>query len=102
MTLTESMGEEAALGWFQELGCAVFPVSQLAPRKTAAQLRDAWRSGACGPAARGYSSAETGHFAGSHSHSAGHAADGAPEQGAECGGGEKQSLKKVQTLMAYL
>ena len=38
MTLTESMVEEAALGWFQELGCAVFPVSQLAPGKTAAQL----------------------------------------------------------------
>jgi len=38
MSITESMVEEAALGWFQELGYAVGPVPQLAPGKTAAQL----------------------------------------------------------------
>jgi type I restriction enzyme R subunit len=29
--LSESMVEEVALGWFQELGYAVLPGSQLAP-----------------------------------------------------------------------
>ena len=31
MTLTEAHIEEAALGWFQELGYAVFPGPQLNP-----------------------------------------------------------------------
>lgn len=37
MTLTESMVEEAALGWFRELGYAVLPGSQLAPGEPAAE-----------------------------------------------------------------
>ena len=37
MTLTESMVEEAALGWFQELGYAVLPGPQLAPGEPAAE-----------------------------------------------------------------
>ena len=37
MTLTESMVEEAALGWFQELGYAVLPGPQLAPGEPAAK-----------------------------------------------------------------
>jgi len=37
MTLTESMVEEAALGWFQELGYAVLPGSQLAPGDPSAE-----------------------------------------------------------------
>jgi hypothetical protein len=38
MTLNEAIVEEAALGWFQELGYAVFPGPQLAADKTAAEL----------------------------------------------------------------
>jgi type I restriction enzyme R subunit len=37
MTLTESMVEEAALGWFQELGYAVLPGPQLAPGEPTAE-----------------------------------------------------------------
>ena len=37
MTLTESMVEEAALGWFKQLGYAVLPGSQLAPGEPAAE-----------------------------------------------------------------
>ena len=37
MTLTESMVEAAALGWFQELGYAVLPGPQLAPGEPAAE-----------------------------------------------------------------
>jgi type I restriction enzyme R subunit len=37
MTLTESMVEEGALGWFQELGYAVLPGPQLAPGEPAAE-----------------------------------------------------------------
>ena len=37
MTLTKSMVEEAALDWFQELGYAVLPGSQLAPGEPAAE-----------------------------------------------------------------
>ena len=37
MTLTESMVEEAALGWFQELGYAALPAPQLAPGEPAAE-----------------------------------------------------------------
>lgn len=37
MTLTESMVEEAALGWFQELGYAVLSGPQLAPGEPTAE-----------------------------------------------------------------
>ena len=37
MTLTEAMVEEAALGWFQELGYAVLPGPQLAPGEPTAE-----------------------------------------------------------------
>jgi type I restriction enzyme, R subunit len=37
MTLTEAIVEEAALGWFQELGYAVLPGPQLAPGESAAE-----------------------------------------------------------------
>jgi type I restriction enzyme R subunit len=37
MTLSESTVEEAALGWFQELGYAVLPGPQLAPGEPAAE-----------------------------------------------------------------
>jgi type I restriction enzyme R subunit len=37
MTLTESMVEEAALGWFQDLGYAVLPGPQLAPGEPEAE-----------------------------------------------------------------
>ena len=37
MTLTESIVEEAALGWFQELGYAALPGPQLAPGEPAAE-----------------------------------------------------------------
>jgi type I restriction enzyme R subunit len=37
MTLTEAIVEEAALGWFQELGYAVLPCPQLAPGEPAAE-----------------------------------------------------------------
>lgn len=37
MTLNESMVEEAALGWFQELGYAVLTGPQLAPGEPAAE-----------------------------------------------------------------
>ncbi|MCP9800781.1 type I restriction endonuclease [Synechococcus sp. RedBA-s] len=37
MTLTESMVEAAALGWFQQLGYAVLPGPQLAPGEPAAE-----------------------------------------------------------------
>jgi type I restriction enzyme R subunit len=37
MTLTEAIVEEAALGWFQELGYAVLPGPQLAPGEPAAE-----------------------------------------------------------------
>jgi type I restriction enzyme R subunit len=42
MTLTESMVEEAALGWYQQLGYAVLPGPQLAPGEPAAE-RDSFR-----------------------------------------------------------
>jgi type I restriction enzyme, R subunit len=35
--LTEAIVEEAALGWFQELGYAVLPGPQLAPGEPAAE-----------------------------------------------------------------
>jgi type I restriction enzyme R subunit len=38
MTLTESMVEEAAIGWYEELGYAVLPGSQLAPGDPSAEL----------------------------------------------------------------
>jgi type I restriction enzyme R subunit len=37
MTLNESIVEEAALGWFQELGYAVLPGPQLAPGEPMAE-----------------------------------------------------------------
>ena len=37
MTLRESMVEEAALGWFRELGYAVLPGPQLAPGESTAE-----------------------------------------------------------------
>ena len=37
MTLTESMVEEAAIGWYEELGYAVLPGSQLAPGDPSAE-----------------------------------------------------------------
>jgi len=37
MTLKEAMVEEAALGWFRELGYAVLPGPQLAPGETTAE-----------------------------------------------------------------
>jgi type I restriction enzyme, R subunit len=37
MTLNEAIVEEAALGWFQELGFAVLPGPQLAPGEPAAE-----------------------------------------------------------------
>jgi hypothetical protein len=37
MTLNESIVEEAALGWFQELGYALLPGPQLAPGESAAE-----------------------------------------------------------------
>ena len=37
MTLNEALIEEAALGWFQELGYSVLPGPQLAPGETAAE-----------------------------------------------------------------
>ncbi len=37
MILTESMVEEAALGWFEELGYAVLPGPQLAPGEPGAE-----------------------------------------------------------------
>jgi type I restriction enzyme R subunit len=37
MTLTEAMVEEAALGWFEQLGYAVLPGPQLAPGEPAAE-----------------------------------------------------------------
>ena len=37
MTLTEAMVEEAALGWFEQLGYAVFPGPQVAPGEPAAE-----------------------------------------------------------------
>ena len=38
MTLTESMVEEAAIGWYEELGYAFLPGSQLAPGDPSAEL----------------------------------------------------------------
>ena len=37
MTLTESMVEEAAIGWYEELGYAVLPGLQLAPGEPTAE-----------------------------------------------------------------
>jgi type I restriction enzyme R subunit len=37
LTLNEALIEEAALGWFQELGYAVLPGPQLAPGEPAAE-----------------------------------------------------------------
>jgi len=37
MNLNESIVEEAALGWFQELGYAVLPGPQLAPGEPTAE-----------------------------------------------------------------
>ena len=38
MTLTESMVEEAAIGWYEELGYAVLPGSELVPGDPSAEL----------------------------------------------------------------
>ncbi len=43
MTLNEAIVEEAALGWFQELGYAALPGPQLAPGEPAAE-RDSFAS----------------------------------------------------------
>ena len=61
MTLNEAIVEEAALGWFQELGYAVLPGSQLAPGEPAAERESFSDCGAGGPAARRHPPAQPGH-----------------------------------------
>jgi hypothetical protein len=82
MSLTESMLEAAAHGWFEYLGYAVGP-APVGPRRTGGGAGFVLRCGAGRPAARGHPAAEQGHSTASPFLPARHAAAEAAERRVE-------------------